>query len=82
MHQKELTKTFIMISSVKKPLWFPWFIQKYFSDLKANVQQFFTYPKLPKFKAPKFSVFLYKTIINILITSGKESFCFERTLPR
>ena len=33
MKQKELTKTVMMI---QKNLWFPWVIQKYFSDLRVN----------------------------------------------
>ena len=36
MKWKELTKTFMMISSWKKHLWIPWFIHKHFSVERVN----------------------------------------------
>ena len=36
--KKELTKTFMMISNLKKPLSFPWFMQTYFIVVSVNDQ--------------------------------------------
>ena len=36
MKQKELTRSFCDVFNLKKTLWSPWFIQKYFSVVRVN----------------------------------------------
>ena len=44
MKHKELTKTFMMISNIEKPLWSPWFMQKYVRALRDKLADWLSLP--------------------------------------